>query len=267
MAAEAESRGWTGAGVAFVTGWSHEVPAGRCELHTHREWELVYHVRGAGRSFLADGGGFDFGPGAAELVPAGLRHGQDTRAAGEDVCIHFAWTPPKGERLPGWVCARRLADPCLRHEMEALVGEDPGTDRIRREVANHRAAALLLGVLRAATGAAPEPRRPAEAHARRAYEHIRENCCTMGSVEEAAAAAGIGADHLRHAFRAQFGMSPKAWMIEARLRRAESLLASSALPLKTIAAMCGFANQRHFSTSFRRANGVPPGAYRRSRER
>jgi len=28
--------------------------------------------------------------------------------------------------------------------------------------------------------------------------------------------------------------------------------------------MCGFANPRHFSTSFRRAAGVPPGAYRRS---
>ncbi|HOX06730.1 MAG TPA: helix-turn-helix transcriptional regulator [Planctomycetota bacterium] len=263
MGQAAKDRTWTGAGVHFVTAWRHKVAPGRCGLHGHREWELVYHAAGRGRSSLEDGPGFEFEPGSAELYPAGLRHDQENVAAGEDLCVHFEWLPPRGESLPGWVRAARLADACLLHEMEALAAERPGTGPLRGAVANHRCAALLLGVLRDAA-AAPAPRGPGEDHARRAYEHIREHCCTMGSVEEAAAAAGIGPDHLRHVFRSHFRMSPKAWLIEARIRRAQSLLASSALPLKEVARLCGFENQRYFSTSFRRAVGRPPGAYRGS---
>jgi AraC-like DNA-binding protein len=35
-------------------------------------------------------------------------------------------------------------------------------------------------------------------------------------------------------------------------------------PLKTVAGMCGFENQRYFSTCFRRMTGTTPGAFRRA---
>lgn len=82
-------------------------------------------------------------------------------------------------------------------------------------------------------------------------------------LEALAQAAAMSLYHFAHSFRLAVGMSPHAYVLARRLRRAEDLLRRGDAGLTEIALSCGFASQAHFTTAFQRATGVPPGVYRR----
>jgi AraC-like DNA-binding protein len=66
---------------------------------------------------------------------------------------------------------------------------------------------------------------------------------------------------LARAFRAAYGSSPHAWLVQMRLLRAREMLTRGERPA-AVAACCGFADQSHLGRWFRRAYGVTPAAYR-----
>jgi transcriptional regulator GlxA family with amidase domain len=103
-----------------------------------------------------------------------------------------------------------------------------------------------------------------EAYADIAFRLVRERYASLHSVAELAEIVGIGYDHLRHVFRERYGMSLQEWLIRSRLERAKELLRHSALPLKAIAAMCGFGTDRHLCAVFRERVGSSPGGYRKA---
>jgi AraC family transcriptional regulator len=71
--------------------------------------------------------------------------------------------------------------------------------------------------------------------------------------------------HLARAFRQQFGTSVGGYVRRLRLDRAAAELERSDKALAAIALAAGFADQSHFTRSFRRHTGFTPGAYRRGR--
>ena len=75
----------------------------------------------------------------------------------------------------------------------------------------------------------------------------------------------VSHDYLRHCFKDRYRGSLAGWLSEVRIERAKELLVHSRLPLKTVAAMCGFANERYFSSVFRKREACAPGEFRRSR--
>jgi AraC-like DNA-binding protein len=81
-----------------------------------------------------------------------------------------------------------------------------------------------------------------------------------------AGACGLNADYFTRLFKAHTGMSPKAWLIEARLQRATRLLAAPEATVEKTAGLCGFDCPFHFSRTFKRRFGVPPASYRRVRQ-
>jgi transcriptional regulator GlxA family with amidase domain len=81
-----------------------------------------------------------------------------------------------------------------------------------------------------------------------------------------AGACGLNADYFSRLFKAHTGMSPKAWLIEARLQRATRLLADPEATVEKTAGLCGFDCPFHFSRTFKRRFGVPPASYRRVRQ-
>jgi AraC-like DNA-binding protein len=82
------------------------------------------------------------------------------------------------------------------------------------------------------------------------------------SVDDLAGAAGLSRAHFSREFRRAFGESPHAYLLTRRLERAAALLRSTDRSVADIAVSVGLASVGSFTTSFKRAYGVPPAAYR-----
>jgi AraC-like DNA-binding protein len=77
-----------------------------------------------------------------------------------------------------------------------------------------------------------------------------------------ASAGGVSPKHLCRLFVSAIGHGPMKTVHLVRLERSVSLLARSNQPIHAVADRCGFASPHHFSRSFRRVYGMPPGAFR-----
>jgi AraC family transcriptional regulator len=82
------------------------------------------------------------------------------------------------------------------------------------------------------------------------------------SLDELAALAGLSRFHFGRSFRETLGISPGAFVQDARIRRARDMLADPDRSLAEIARALGYAGDAAFSAAFRKAIGRPPGAYR-----
>ena len=67
---------------------------------------------------------------------------------------------------------------------------------------------------------------------------------------------------LARAFRREHGMSITCYRRRARVRRATTLLTTSAMPLAEVALESGFTDQSHFCRIFKTEMGVTPSAFR-----
>ncbi len=77
-----------------------------------------------------------------------------------------------------------------------------------------------------------------------------------------AAIADLSPKHFARAFRQSTGMPPHRWLIQRRIDRAKALLRTTDTTLVEIALACGFADQSHFTASFRKLVGLTPGSLR-----
>ena len=82
------------------------------------------------------------------------------------------------------------------------------------------------------------------------------------SVGELARAVGVHPGHLSRTFRERLGRTAGHYLEQLRVERACRLLVTEA-PLVDVAMRSGFADQSHFTRTFRRSVGVSPGRYRR----
>jgi len=72
---------------------------------------------------------------------------------------------------------------------------------------------------------------------------------------------GLGRYQLIRAFRAATGLTPHAYLLNARVNRSRLLL-NQGLALAEVAYQLGFADQSHFQRVFKAHVGVTPGQYR-----
>ena len=73
----------------------------------------------------------------------------------------------------------------------------------------------------------------------------------------------LSTSHFFRAFRQTFGESPRAYIMQRRIRRAQELMLTSRLPLSQVALECGMCDQAYFCRVFRRIVGINPNAWRR----
>jgi AraC family transcriptional regulator len=71
--------------------------------------------------------------------------------------------------------------------------------------------------------------------------------------------------YFSRAFRRSFNDSPHSYLMRRRVERAQGLMLTTTTPLAQIAAICGLADQAHFTRLFRRFAGESPRAWRRAR--
>ena len=94
-------------------------------------------------------------------------------------------------------------------------------------------------------------------------EFIDQNLTENIMLDDLAGLAGLSSYHFSRKFKADLGMAPHPYVLSRRIRRAECLLKSSRLPLKLVAAGCGFANRSH-NRVFHKFLGVTPNSFRNS---
>lgn len=85
------------------------------------------------------------------------------------------------------------------------------------------------------------------------------------SLTDLAAGCGLSASYFARGFKRATGLPPHRWLLAQRVKRARSLLETTALSLAEVALDCGFADQSHLTRVFSQSLGVAPGAWRRLR--
>ena len=237
------------------------------DLHRHDDW-LVGVTDSGVQDFMCRGARRRSTPGRVILIEPQEEHDGQAGAAG-GFAYRMLYLPRPWLRAgladargsdPGFT-ASLCDDPLLAHSVRAACGAlfHP-SERLARDAALD----AVLDRLR------PHLGRPwrgvsggrAERVARLAREWLHDDMAVDIGADGLAKVAGA-ADRfqLARAFRAAYGTSPHAYLVQIRLLRARHLLAVGMRPA-TVAAECGFADQSHLGRRFRRAYGLTPAAYR-----
>jgi AraC-like DNA-binding protein len=85
------------------------------------------------------------------------------------------------------------------------------------------------------------------------------------SLDQLAQIAGVVPEHISREFHRYTGRTVGTYVRDLRIVYACRLLETSAATLAEIALDCGFADQSHFASTFRRTMGITPGLYRSRR--
>lgn len=112
-------------------------------------------------------------------------------------------------------------------------------------------------------GPAPAPPPPADGEAllQRLQAAVARDLARRWTLPALAQAAGCGPRSLQRRLAAA-GTTPAALVATQRVAAAARLLARSAEPLAAVGYVCGFADQPHFTRSFRRLSALTPARYR-----
>ncbi|MBP9661878.1 MAG: helix-turn-helix transcriptional regulator, partial [Aeromonas sp.] len=92
---------------------------------------------------------------------------------------------------------------------------------------------------------------------------LKESLTECWDIARMAGALHLSERQLHRLCQQHFALAPMALLQRLRLQRAALLLASRADSVKLLAAQCGFKNEYHFSTAFKRQHGLAPSHYRR----
>ena len=98
---------------------------------------------------------------------------------------------------------------------------------------------------------------------RRVIDYLDSHFGEDLSIDTLAGIAYLSPYHFIRTFSGQTGLTPHAWMMQLRARKAKELLGRG-LPIAEVAVQTGFADQSHLSRSFKRLLGYTPGQYRNS---
>lgn len=90
------------------------------------------------------------------------------------------------------------------------------------------------------------------------HSEFRENI----RIGDLAAEAGVHPIHLARVFRRHEKQTPGEYVQKLRIRAACQLLSDPEASLACVAAECGFADQSHFTRTFRKITGTTPGNFR-----
>ncbi|MDD9939204.1 MAG: AraC family transcriptional regulator [Myxococcales bacterium] len=128
------------------------------------------------------------------------------------------------------------------------------------------AESLSLALLSYAFDRLPVERIPVRgglSHAQRRMlqRYIDERLGENLRIDELAGVCGLKPRQFTVLFQRAFGQTPYRYLLQRRLERGASLLATSSKGVAEIAFLTGFCSQSHFTTSFRRAYGTTPRQY------
>jgi len=97
-------------------------------------------------------------------------------------------------------------------------------------------------------------------------EYIQVNLNDPISVEALAGIACLSRDHFIRVFKKKTGVPPAAYIVGKRIEKAQFLLLTTDLPIKSIIEESGFRSLAYFSRTFRKYTSYSPVEYRKFRQ-
>ena len=107
----------------------------------------------------------------------------------------------------------------------------------------------------------------AQTYARIARECFDENVHSEISVDAVADILGVSRTYLYKIFVNAYGISPRAYLSEARILRAKELLSAGKDTISAVAREVGYEDVLEFSKFFSRKTGISPSEYRKMKAR
>ena len=101
---------------------------------------------------------------------------------------------------------------------------------------------------------------------RRVVEYLEAHIPIRINLAHLAQMEGLSQSHFSRAFKVSTGLAPYQWQLDARIRKAQSLLLNTRTSLEQVAEATGFADAVHFGKRFRKVTGATPAAWRDDRK-
>jgi AraC family transcriptional regulator len=198
---------------------------------------------------------------AGQIFECSHRHGEGDR------CLSFQFDPDLFERLAHDAGASRAA--LQRQTLPPLRALAQVAARARAAMANPAvleeiAVELVGAVVGVASRVRRERQAPPQHHARiaRALRLLGSRSAEPHSLADLARSAGLSPYHFLRTFKRVTGITPRQWLLRARLREAALRLSTTRASVTEIALDVGFEDLSNFMRSFRAKFGVSPRRYR-----
>ncbi|WP_028238965.1 AraC family transcriptional regulator [Stutzerimonas azotifigens] len=252
------------------------------ELRSVRDGRQVCHARHAHETFsvgLVTGGRSSYlngtsrqhiGAGTLVLMNPGDVHAcnplGDRPWAYHMLYVDAGWLGELQQELDGGTGFRpfraiRSDDAELRTGLSRLVATLTSEDR--EPLARQGAAVEFFSQLHQRLQPGPAFERPDNRRLARAAEYIAEQHARPLRLEDICREVGLSPAYLVRAFKARYGMTPHAYLINRRVQVARARLRQGR-PIADAALEAGFADQAHLQRAFKQLLAATPGHYRRA---
>lgn len=199
------------------------------------------------------------------VIPADHRSAAQAR----DVACEFAQIafPPSAF---GHTNLRPVAgepDPFLHQLIEKIASVAHRNDvlaRLQRETLVHGLSLHVHDCYGEQPPPSPADRGLGPSEQRLLVEFLHDSLDTDIDIPTLAGLVGMTVHGFRRAFVSTFRVTPYRYVLDLRIRRAKTLLLTTALSIAEISVALGFATPSHFTTVFKQRVGVTPTAYRRN---
>jgi len=166
----------------------------------------------------------------------------------------------------------QVRDPVIEHIAQTLLAEiDKKAHPVQTLIVDSMSAALAAHMLRSYNAfeavECSQERSLSKLEMTRLTEFIEDNLDRTISLEELAALVNVSRFHFSRLFKCSIGSTAISFVEQCRIRRAQSLITDTDLPLAEIALMVGFADQSHFTRRFHRHVGCTPAVFAREQGR
>ena len=95
-----------------------------------------------------------------------------------------------------------------------------------------------------------------------AVDYLLKNYCNPElSIEQLAEMAHMSEVYFRKLFKEEFGVSPKKYIVDLRIKYAAELISSGYYNISDVSVMAGFTDYKHFSVTFKEKIGCSPSQY------
>ncbi len=241
--------------------------------HTHEEISLSYAVRGGQKSYRRTGTVDLISDCASVMV---VNH--DEVHAGSQITddgwqceglyipikcfIDHSYSTHDLERIP-YFAPSIIKDPYLlnliKYIVEKCFRDTSNTSLLELEVEESNLLDHLMGYY-SCTSSKPGKMNKSKVHLAR--EAMYDNPLTDYNLEQLAAIANLNPSYFVRSFKAAYGISPYAYLIQLRIGIARKLL-TDGMSISSTASICQFFDQSHFTKYFRKVFGITPGEYQK----